>query len=349
MRQSRFITASLLALLFLMGGTGWAVAAAIDELIAGAKKEGALEFLAPSSWPAEGVQALAKAFNKKHGLNIKVGHSPTRQMIRDVSKVITSAAAGATPEWDLMVVTDAHHATLRLRKLQKTFDYRKLGVDSKAIHYSNSTVSIANQFVLPAYNKKILPAKDVPKSWEDLLDPKWKGGKLAINVATHHFARLAVGAWGEEKTTKYVKALAAQKPNLGSLGQVYTRLQIGEVLISVTMINGLIFRAKKRGAPLVFAEGIEPVISPQYHGGVLKGAAHPNAGYLFAAFLTTPEAQKILEEKSGYSSAFVRGTGAYKYVQGKKVLYMKDDQAKTIVRLAKEYGRIFGFRKKKKK
>jgi iron(III) transport system substrate-binding protein len=349
MRHSKFITISLLVLLLLIGWTGWAAAGAIDELKADAKKEGTLEFLAPSSWPGEGVQALAKAFNKRYGLNIKVGHSPTRQMIRDVSRVITSAASGAAPEWDLMVVTDAHHATLRLRKLQQTFDYRKLGVDPSAIHYGNSTISIANQFVLPAYNKKILPAKDVPKSWEDLLDPKWKGGKLAINVATHHFARLAVGAWGEEKTTKYVKALAAQKPNLGSLGQVYTRLQIGEIKISATMINGLIFRAKKRGAPLVFAEGIEPVISPQYHGGVLKGALHPNVGHLFAAFLTTPEAQKILEKHAGYSSAFVPGTGAYKYVQGKKVLYMKDDQAKTIVRLAKQYGKIFGFRKKKKK
>ena len=54
MRQLRFITASLLALLVLMGGTGFAVAGALDELIAGARKEGALEFLAPSSWPTAG-------------------------------------------------------------------------------------------------------------------------------------------------------------------------------------------------------------------------------------------------------------------------------------------------------
>ena len=53
----------------------------------------------------------------------------------------------------LVVVTDAHHATLWVKKMHQPFDYKSIGVDPKAIQYDNGAVSFANQFVLPAYNK----------------------------------------------------------------------------------------------------------------------------------------------------------------------------------------------------
>ena len=202
---------------------------------------------------------------------------------------------------------------------------------------------MANQFVLPAYNKNILPPKDVPKSWEDILDPKWKGGKLGMGTAVHHLARLAT-AWGEKKMTEYVKALARQEPYLGELGTLYSRLQLGEILIAITMTDSFVHLAKLKGAPVVHAEGIEPMISPAYNAGVLKGARHPNVGHLFAVFLTTPEAQEIWEKYGGQTSAFVPGTTAYKYAQGKKVLFMTQDQAEMVDRLTREYGKMLGFK-----
>jgi iron(III) transport system substrate-binding protein len=344
------IACSIVALLgFLaMSVGGWphrALAAPIDELKAGAKKEGVIEFYAPSTLTPQGAEALGKAFNKKYHLNIALKYSPSGNMTANVAKVVGMAATGVPPDWDLMVVTDAHHATLWLRKLLNPFDYGKLGVNPKLIHYDNGAISFANQFVLPAYNKKILPAKDVPEKWEDLLDPKWKGGKLGVTVATHHFARLAT-VWGEEKTTKFVRAIAAQRPILGRLGEIYNRLQLGEVLVAVTMTDSYINTAKKAGAPVVFAEGIQPVISPAYYAGVLKGAQHPNVGHLFAAFLTSPEAQTVWEKYGGQTSAFIPGTPAYKYAQGKQVIYMTQDQAGTIDKLAREYGKILGFGRK---
>lgn len=344
MRRLRYFIACLLALFTLLASTDRAPAAAIDQLVTMAKKEGTVDFLAPSSWPPKGVDILGEAFNKKYGVNIKLRHNPTEEMARDVAKIITLAATGAAPEWDVMVVTDAHHATLWLKKVHQPFDYASLGVDPKVIYYDKGTVSFANQLVLPAYNKKTLPPQDVPKRWEDLLDPKWKGGKLGVSVATHHLSRLAVGLWGEEKGTKYVKALAEQKPMLGSLGNLYTRLQVGEVQVVVALISGFIFEAEKTGAPIVFAEAVEPVIAPAYHAGVLKKAEHRNAGHLFAVFLTTPEAQEVLEQYTGYGSAFVRGTRTYKFVQGKKVLYMTAEQAEAVDRLATDYGKILGFK-----
>lgn len=332
-------------LLILSSGMQPSRAATLEDMVASAAKEGVLEFYGPTQVGPEGARHLGVAFNKKYGLNLTVKFGPSANMDRDLSRVVTEAATGREPEFDVMVFPDTYHTTLWVRKLHVPFDYGNLGVDPKVIHYDNGTVSFANQFVLPAYNKKILPSKDVPKAWHDLLDPKWKGGKLGMTNGTPaHLAALAAGAWGEEKTTKYVEALAQQGLNLGRLGEVYNRLLLGEVLVAVTLTNSFIFTAERTGAPIVFAEGIEPVISPAYHAGVLKGARHPMAGHLFAAFLTTSEAQALWGKYVGHTSAFVPGTRAHSYAQGKHVLFMTQDQAQLVERLTRLYAKAVGFK-----
>jgi iron(III) transport system substrate-binding protein len=320
-----------------------ASAAKIDELIAGAKKEGVLELYAASTLGPEGAQALAAAFNKKHGLSIKVNYHPSGNMTRDIAKIVGLAASGVTPEWDIMVITDAHHGSLWTRKLHLPFDYKSLGVDEGAIQYDGGTVSIANQMILPAYNKKTMPAKDVPRKWEDLLDPKWKDGKLGVISSTHHWARLAAGPWGVEKTTDFVKKLAALKPILGRGGEIAQRLLLGEILMATTMHDDQIQEQAEKQSPMVFADQIQPVISAEYHAGVLKGAAHPNTGHLFAAFMTTPQAQQILDKHLGLSSVHVKGTRAHQFAQGRELVFMKQDKAPLVDKLSREYGKILGF------
>jgi iron(III) transport system substrate-binding protein len=317
-------------------------AAPIDDLVAGAKKEGVFEFYAPSTLTPQGAQAINAAFNKKYGLNLKLQYNPSGNMTRDIGKLVGLSASGTPPEWDLMVVTDAHHATLWLKKLHQSFDYRSIGVDPKAIQFDNGAVSFANQFVLPAYNKQLVAAKDVPKSWDDLLNPKWKG-KMGVSSATHHFARLAAGPWGEEKTTKFVNDLTKQDLILGRLGEIYSRLLLGEIVIAASLSDSEIKSEKNKTAPVVFAEAVSPLLAPGYLAGVPKNAPHPKVAHLFAGYLTTPEAQIIWEKFAGQSSTLIPGTPAFKYVQKKNVVYMSQDQAESIDRLSREYGKIFGF------
>ena len=333
----------LLALFLLLANRPLALATPLEDLVAAAKKEGVIELLAPSTTGEKGAQALGNAFNKKYGLNIKINYTPSSNMTGDVAKVVMGAASRATPDWDLMLVTDAHHATLWGRKLHQPFEYAKLGIAPELVQYDNGVVSLANQFVLPAYNKNILPAQDVPKRWEDLLDAKWKGGKLGVSTATHHLSRLAVGPWGEAKTSEFVSAISKQEPILGTLANLYTRLQVGEILLIATLTDSFISQAKKEGAPIVFAEGLDPVISPTYNAGVPKGARHPNVGHLFAVFLTFLEAQEVWEKFNGQTSALIPGTTAYKYAQGKRLLQMTQNQAQTVDKLARQYGKILGF------
>ncbi|MGE5818215.1 MAG: ABC transporter substrate-binding protein [Deltaproteobacteria bacterium] len=322
--------------------TKFALAAPIDDLIKGAKQEGTIEFYAPSTLTPQGAQAVAAAFNKKYGLNVKLQYSPSGNMTRDIGKVVGLGASGVAPEWDLMVVTDAHHATLWVKKMHQPFDYKSIGVDAKAIVYDNGAVSFVNQFVLPAYNRQLVAAKDVPKSWDDLLNPKWKG-KMGVSSATHHMARLAAGPWGEEKTTNFVKALTKQDLILGRLGEIYNRLLLGEIVIAVSLSDSELKSDRHKSAPVVLAESVSPLIAPAYDAGGPKNAAHPKVAHLLAAYLTTPEAQKIWEKYAGQTSALIPGTTAYKYVQKKEVVYMNQDQAEMVDRLSREYGKIYGF------
>ena len=338
----RIVAAGFLALLIAGSLQHTSAAASIDDLLAAARKEGNIEFYAPSTLTPQGAQALGDAFNRRYKLEIKFHYNPSGSMGKDIAKVITRTAATIAPEWDLMMSTDAHHASLWLRKLHQPFNYAQLGVDQNVIHYDSGTVSVSNQLALPAYNPKLLSPKDTPKRWEDLLDPKWKGGNLGVSVATHHFARLAK-AWGEEKTTRFVKDLAKQAPSIGELGIIYTRLLLGEFTLAATMTDSYVNRGKKSSAPVAFVENIRPIISSAYHVGVVKNALHPNVGYLFAAFLVTLEAQQILEKFTGQSSVFVPGTSYYNYAQGKQLLHMTQDDAKTVDRLRAEYYKILGF------
>lgn len=333
----------LLGLALLLAHLQSVFATPIDDLIAAARKEGVLDLLAPSTTGDKGAQALGAVFNKKYGLNIKINYTPSSNMTGDVAKLVMGAASRATPEWDLMLVTDAHHATLWGKQLHQTFDYAKLGIAKELIQYDNGVISLANQFVLPAFNKTILRAQDVPKRWEDLLDPKWKGGKLGISTATHHLARLAVGPWGEAKTSEFVGALAKQEPILGTLANLYNRLLVGEILLISTLTDSFITQAKHDNAPIVFAEGLDPIISPTYNAGVPKGARHPNVGHLFAVFLTHLEAQEVWEKFNGQTSALIPGTTAHKYAQGKRLLVMTQNQAQTVDKLARQYGKVLGF------
>jgi iron(III) transport system substrate-binding protein len=337
----RIRLAFLILFFFLSSASTQVAAASIDELVAGAKREGTVSFYAPTTVTPAGAKMLAQAFNTKFNINIEVNYVPSGSMTTDVGKLVSQAATGVPPEWDLMVIIDALHGPLWQRKLHVPYDYRALGVDVRTVHYDNGTVSIANQIVLPAYNPKTLPEKDAPKKWEDLLDPKWKG-RIGVPTATGQIDFLAI-QWGEEKFMNFVRALAKQEPIPGKLAELVTRLELGELLLTSTLTDSFIHRTRGTGSALAHAQ-IQPIVSPAYHAGVLKGSRHPHAAHLFAVFLTSLEAQKIWEKYGGQSSTFVPGTAMHQYVQGKSVIYLSQKDVGLVNKMVAEIGKTLGFR-----
>jgi len=319
-------------------------AGGLQPIIDGARKEGGLNLYASPTIGPDGVRAIKDTLNSRYGVNLDVKFSPAGSMIRDVAKVVTELATGSPPTWDLMLVTDAHYAVLFKNDALEQVDWvGTLGVEPRSLFYEARAVALVTQFVAPAYNKQLIPSAEAPKGWEALLDSRWKG-KIGVASSTHHWARLSQ-AWGEDRTTRFVEALAKQNVVRGQVAETYTRLQLGEILLAATMVDDFILEAKKRGAPVVFIENPDPVIATHFMGAPLRRARSRNAATLLTAFLVSPEGQALWAKFTGQTSMYIKGTPAHEFVQKRNVVALEARFAETqLENLTNKYGRLLGFR-----
>jgi iron(III) transport system substrate-binding protein len=106
-----------------------------------------------------------------------------------------------------------------------------------------------------AYNTKLLAAQDVPRTYADLLDPKWKGQK--IQLLESNMLRWLVGEserTGKDKTLAFLKRLAGQNPLFKSGGGATLEAQLlaaGEFALMFTTTLHSIIELKSVALPLI--------------------------------------------------------------------------------------------------
>jgi ABC-type Fe3+ transport system substrate-binding protein len=318
--------------------------AAPPELIAAANKEGKLKLV----WTGTGNDAwrdkFQEAFNSQYGTRIAITHTPSNNQGRDVSRVVTEVSTGQKPSYDLMLASDAAYNDLARSGLLGSHSWSKLfGVPDRSVMFNGGAFAFAHQLVMPAYNTDLVKGKDVPKSYEDLLDPKWKG-KIGVSSATHTWARLSQ-AWGDEKTTQYVTKLAAQGIRLGSFADLNQALQLGEIAIITGIIDNLMAVNETKKAHVAWASDMKPVLALGILAGPLKDAENPNAALLFSGFLASERGQALWYEFQKQTSIFVPGSASAKWVQGKDPLTLQDVFIlRDLNPRTAKYGRILGYR-----
>ena len=151
-----------------------------------------------------------------------------------------------------------------------------------------------------AYNTDLVKPGEVPKSWDDLLDPKWKG-KIGMQDpktgggGAHSFVVRMHGLWGEAKWKKYMDAMGKQISKYGRYFQVREALASGEVAIQFVAYADFTEPLKQKGAPINWSTP-DPMLFLGLSAGVSKFAPHPNAGRLLLNFLISEEAQKIIAD-----------------------------------------------------
>lgn len=157
-----------------------------------------------------------------------------------------------------------------------------------------------------AYNTNLVPADKMPKTYEALLDPQWKG-KMAWRIGTVSGTPLFITnlrlAWGEDKAMDYFKKLAQQKVinfGSGSARTLVDRVLAGEYPIALNIFahHPLISRAK--GAP-VNSQLMDPVPTMADTMGILKGVHHPYSALLLADFILSEEGQQTLVKADYFS------------------------------------------------
>jgi ABC-type Fe3+ transport system substrate-binding protein len=150
-----------------------------------------------------------------------------------------------------------------------------------------------------AYNTRLVPADKVPKGYEDLLDPQWKG-KMAWRIGSASGTPLFLTnlrlAWGEERSNAYFAKLKEQKIvnfGAGSARTLVDRVIAGEYAIALNIFAHHPLISKGKGAP-VNSQLMDPVASTAATMSLVKGLKHPHAALLLIDYILSKEGQEIL-------------------------------------------------------
>jgi iron(III) transport system substrate-binding protein len=148
-----------------------------------------------------------------------------------------------------------------------------------------------------AYNTKLVAADKVPRTYEDLVDPQWRG-KLAWRIGSESGAPLFLTnlrlAWGEEKARAYFVKLKEQKIinfGSGSARTLVDRVIAGEYPIALQIFAHHPLISKGKGAP-VNTQLLAPVPVTAATMVVPKGLRHPHAAMLMVDYILSEEGQK---------------------------------------------------------
>ena len=172
---------------------------------------------------------------------------------------------------------------------------------SSAIEPNRMWISARESYVGIGYNTSIIKPEDAPKSYQDLLDPKWKD-RMAISYSMSTTANV-IGAMVLTHGADYVRKLGRQNNRVYPLlGRALANLTIsGEAPLSWTTYDSHVMASRQQGAPIAWnAPGPVPVTDTSL--ALASKSPHPFAAMLFIDFALSREGQEMYQ-KLGYSSA----------------------------------------------
>lgn len=289
----------IFGLVLLVFSFAWVAASPAQDaaLIAAAKKEGKVAWYTSLALPSS--TALAHLFmNKYKGIEVEVHRSGSQRVLQ---RVMQEASAGIKNA-DVIHTSDGGHFVL-LKDKGLLMKYVPKGLegfpegfkDKEGFFYGmRATLSVL------AHNPKIVSEKDAPKSWKDVLDPKWRGKMVTAHpgysgiIMTHVLALVNLYGWD------YFKELANNKLHVvQSANDPAGVVASGERPVGVNGAEYFYYKTLKQGNPIRIIypkEGVPLVVSPT---AIAKDAPHPNASKLFTDFIFTREGQQILADKEG--------------------------------------------------
>jgi iron(III) transport system substrate-binding protein len=320
-----------------------------DEILAEAKKEGRLRVLAEMEPPT--IKATTRAFMQKY---------PFIQLeVREISGTSAVQAnlleikSGAAKDWDILHLSqDFYNEFLPFLWKIDVFGMAERGIlkiPTAMIDPENrNVIAFHTRFQVAVYNKNVLSQKQLPKVWEDMIKPEFKGRKFAADIRPTEIAAL-VPAWGLDKTLDYARKVAAQQP-VWVRGSVRTIPAIiaGEVPIMIGPSFHSIKRAQLKDSTGILQYVImEPVpVRLALAQGIQAECKHPHAALLWMEWMASLESQKLADEHEPMSSSVhVLGGAVKQAIAGKKLsLVGWEDQRKMEEWQAKIF-EAYGFPK----
>ena len=323
-----------------------------DDIVAKAKKEGKLRILV--NMEVATLKAAAKAFNQKYPfINL---HAQEITGVDQVQRNILEIKSGRAKEYDIVFpVTDfyseylpylwkvdllgmAEHGILQIHTAMIDPKYRNV-----AAFYTRLQVT--------AYNKSLVPPDQVPKVWEDILKPEFKGKKFAADIRPTEIA-LLVPAWGLEKTLDFARKLAAQQPVwVRGASRTFPSIISGDVPMMVGPNFHTVKRAQiKDRTGLLQYVALEPVpVRMHSEQAILSTAENHHAALLWMEWMASAESQKLADEHEPLgSSHYFRGGAVEQELRGKKLSWASWEHHHNIEGWQAKIFEVYGFPKAEK-
>jgi iron(III) transport system substrate-binding protein len=294
-RLPGIVTAVLLAAVLAAGLA--APAAAQDARLEAARKEGKVVWYTSLALPS--AEKVAKLFETAHpGIKVEVHRTGSQRILQRVMQELQANIKNV----DVVHTSDAgHYVLLKDRKLLAK--YTPAGVEGFPAGFKDRDgywYGLRATVNAIAYNTKAVPAAEAPRSWKDLLDPRWKGKLVTAHpgysgvIATHVLALVHLHGWD------YFKALAQNRLMLvQSAVDPAGVVASGERLVAVNGGDYTFYQTKKKGNPIEIVypkEGVPLVVSPT---AITAFAPHPNAARLFTDFTFSREVQQVMADSEG--------------------------------------------------
>jgi iron(III) transport system substrate-binding protein len=259
------------------------------KLIEGAKKEGEMVWYTTTT--LDQSQQVVNAFQKKYPFIkptlFRTGGGPL------LNKIMTETRGGLDG-WDVVVGRGEMVIPLVERKLLAAYlsPERNMIYEDLMDKRGYWTAWYVNAYVL-GYNTKLVKKDDVPKTYEALLNPKWRGGNISVDTEAYGMLQGLISLWGKEKAVNYFKRLAAQDPVPKRGNTERVQLAVAGEYPLILAYNQTLERMVQRKAPVDWVP-LEPAVVQVNPALLAAKAPHPNSARLFMDFILSKDGGDLL-------------------------------------------------------
>jgi iron(III) transport system substrate-binding protein len=277
------------------GGKGQHAMKLLAALLLVAGNAGAQESITfYTSLHEQNLPAIVAAFEKKHGIKVKSWRAAADKVLQ---RTLTEANAGRH-DVDAVFVGSGELEALHREKLLARIEspnYERL-LPAAMPRYHEWAPAYLTVWV-QEFNTAAMRREELPKSWDELRQPRWKG-RLGIEAGNDDWFGKMLSVMGEAKGLELFRAIVAAngisvRKGHSLLGNLVVS---GEVPLALTMHGNLAISAKKSGAPVDWI-ALEPIVARANGIGVLAKAPHARAARQFYEYLISDEGQQLLAER----------------------------------------------------
>jgi iron(III) transport system substrate-binding protein len=312
-------------------------------LIEAAKKEGKLAFY--TAMDLAFAQQLAKKFEATYpGIAVRVERSGAERIFTRINQEYSSNIHAV----DVVNTADAAHCIVWKRNnwLQPYLPEEVAKYYDKAFYDPNALHVTTRILVSPiAYNTNLVKKEEAPKSFADLLDPKWMGKIVKAHPAYSGTIMNATFQIARELGWGYFEKLAAQKVmQVQSATDTPKKISLGERAVMADGAGYLVIRYKEQGQPVEIVYPAEGTPLANGPSAIFKAAPNPNAAKLFQNWMHSRDAQQFLVDWARQYSPHSQTVEKPGVRPLKDIKLMKEDPEgveKAAEEIKKRYAQIF--------